>query len=143
MLFHTQDVGKRLLNSSAPAISSPQPGTQAHFLGFHPRLPLHDTSLDFLIDLETPDSPCSAHLDKAQLLEGQLQQGKTRCWKDLRALAKYITLPSVTMPVQQRWAPSDIRVSALLHNQRPTQAPNRLKSYTFHPSGLLNAIGFS
>lgn len=78
MLFHTQDIGKRLLNSSAPASSSSQRGTRAQFLGFHPRLPLHDTSLDFLTDLETLDSLCNAHLDEAQLLEGQPSQGKIR-----------------------------------------------------------------
>lgn len=55
-----------------------QHGTRAHFLGFHPRLPLHDTSLDFLTDVETSASPCNAHLDKAQLLERQPRQGKIR-----------------------------------------------------------------
>jgi len=78
MLFHTQDIGKRLLNTLAPASHSPRCGTWAQFLGFHPRFPLHDTSLDFLTDLETPDSPCNTHLDEAQLLEDQPMQGRIR-----------------------------------------------------------------
>lgn len=51
---------------------------RAHFQDFHPRLPLPDTSLGFLPDLETSGLPCSAHLDEAQLLQGHSQPGKTR-----------------------------------------------------------------
>lgn len=127
MLFYSQDIGKKLLNSPVPASSSQQRGTQAHFLGSYPRLQLHDTSLDFSLMWK--------HLAQ------HLAKGKSEILERSQSISQICN--STLMPVQNQWAPADIRVSALLPcNQPSSQAVNILKPCTFYLAGLLTAVGF-